>query len=342
MPLKLIAPDQKRRQPNFRVRGTYLGVYLDRTTESPDRRTAEKLMRGWKTQIETGQIRGRGELTFNDAAISYLQAGGDDRFLGKITDHLGMKLLAREVDQALVDRTANELYPDGSPATRNRQVYTPIVAVLSHSQVAVRIKRPKGALGQTRHIWLEVDEFDKVHAEAMRHNQEIALLMLVIFYTGLRLGEALAIDRRGIDFKRETAFVGKTKNGQPRPVYLPPVLIAALSRSLAEAADGPLFPTLPQLRRAGGSRFYEPVYAIYKAAGVDPKGAPFHVGRHSFGRNMTRAGADLVATKVWRSRAAAGVYEHFDHNEESRKAALIPGADGKTSAQSVRKVKKAR
>jgi hypothetical protein len=57
---------------------------------------------------------------------------------------------------------------------------------------------------------------------------------------------------------------------------------------------------------------------------------------------MTRAGADLVATKVWRSRAAAGVYEHFDHNEESRKAALIPGADGKTSAQSVRKVKKAR
>ncbi len=328
MPLKLVPPDLARRRPFYRVRGTYHGVYLDRSTETANKATAQRVLSGWAKQIERGEIRGKGELTFDQAVVSYLQAGGDPRFLDKIVQAVGPSILAREMDQARVDALAAELHPDSAPATRNRQVYTPVLAVLRHAKIPHAIDRPKGASGNQRHIWIEQSDFEKVHAEAQRRDPETALLLLLIFFTGLRLGEALSAQREKIDLSKEALFVGKTKNGHPRSVYLPPVLVAALSAELARADTGPLFPTLPDKRRHGGSRFYAPVYAIYEAAGVDPQGAPFHVGRHSFGRAMTRAGADLVATNVWRSRQAAAVYQHFDHNEEARKAALIPGAKG--------------
>lgn len=254
-----------------------------------------------------------------------MQAGGDIRFAKKITDYVGTKKAAVEIGQAYVDQMAADLYPSASLATRNRQVYTPVKAILAHAKVPNQIDRPAGGDGAERHIWLEPAEFDRLHRAAQNIDAELALLLLVIFYTGLRLSEALSIDRKKIEVDRETAFVGKTKNGQPRPVYLPPVLVAALSAELAKVAAGPLFATLPALRQTGGSRFYKPVYDAYAAAGVDPQGAPFHIGRHSFGRNMTRAGADLVATNIWRSNAAKR-YEHYDPSEEARKAALIPGA----------------
>ncbi len=324
MPLKLIAP-REGRSKNWRVRGTYLGVYLDRSTETADRRVAARLLAGWREQIERGEISGRAELTFDQAAVSYMQAGGDIRFAKKITDYVGTKKAAVEIGQAYVDQMAADLYPSASLATRNRQVYTPVKAILAHAKIPNQIDRPAGGDGAERHIWLEPAEFDRLHRAAQNIDAELALLLLVIFYTGLRLSEALSIDRKKIEVDRETAFVGKTKNGQPRPVYLPPVLVAALSAELAKVAAGPLFATLPALRQTGGSRFYKPVYDAYAAAGVDPQGAPFHIGRHSFGRNMTRAGADLVATNIWRSNAAKR-YEHYDPSEEARKAALIPGA----------------
>lgn len=327
MPLKLIAP-REGRSKNWRVRGTYLGVYLDRSTETADRRVAARLLAGWREQIERGEISGRAELTFDQAAVSYMQAGGDIRFAKKITDYVGTKKAAVEIGQAYVDQMAADLYPSASLATRNRQVYTPVKAILAHAKIPNQIDRPAGGGGAERHIWLEPAEFDRLHRAAQNIDAELALLLLVIFYTGLRLSEALSIDRKKIEVDRETAFVGKTKNGQPRPVYLPPVLVAALSAELAKVAAGPLFATLPALRQTGGSRFYKTVYDAYAAAGVDPQTAPFHVLRHSFGRNLTRAGADLVATGVWRSRQAAAIYQHYDANEEARKAILIPGARG--------------
>lgn len=324
MPIKLIQP-REGRSKNWRVRGHYLGVYMDRSTETADRRVAARLLAGWRDQIERGEISGRQELTFDQAALSYLQAGGDARFVKKITDHVGTKKAAAEIGQSFVDQMAVTLYPKASHATRNRQVYTPVKAILAHVKVQNAIDRPDGATGNERHIWIEPAEFDRLRRAAQEIDAELALLLLVIFYTGLRLSEALSIDRKKIEIDRETAFVGKTKNGLPRPVYLPPVLVAALSAEIAKGDTGPLFATLPAKRTRGGSRFYKPIYAAYVAAGVDPQDAPIHILRHSFGRLMTRAGADLVATNIWRSTAAKR-YEHYDHNEEARKAALIPGA----------------
>ncbi len=92
-----------------------------------------------------------------------MEAGGERRYLGTYTTEtdewtgivaeIGSKRLS-QIDQAIVDDVARKLLPDGKPQTRNRQVYTPISAVLKHAGVFAAIRRPKGAMGEERTDWL--------------------------------------------------------------------------------------------------------------------------------------------------------------------------------------------
>ncbi len=55
MPLKLVPPKEGR-TPFWRVRGTYLRCYVHRTSGSPDKSVAQKLLRELKRQIEIGAL----------------------------------------------------------------------------------------------------------------------------------------------------------------------------------------------------------------------------------------------------------------------------------------------
>lgn len=80
MPLKLIPP-RKGRSPNWTIRGTYLGKFIDRSTGASKRAVALQVLKGIDRDIERGAYAERGEATFASAAMSYMQAGGDRRFL---------------------------------------------------------------------------------------------------------------------------------------------------------------------------------------------------------------------------------------------------------------------
>jgi integrase len=320
MPLKLISPKEGRSKV-FRVRGTYLGVYLDRTTETAEKALARKLLKAWEHQIEHGEISGKQELTFAAAALSYLRAGGENRFLGKITRYFGEKFEAREITQAILDEAAIKLYPTGTASTRNRQLYAPISAVLRHAGVKMDIKRPKGSAGNARRIWLKPEQFEQLYSVADQEDPEFGILTILLCYTGLRLSEALRLKCEDISLTESIAFCGRTKNGDPRAAYLPPRLIMALAnhpRGLDRRTR--LF------RWSKCGELYLLAERIYSRAGVDHGGAPFHVLRHTYGTMMTRIGADLVATGAWKSVTAARIYQHFDLFEEAKKADLLPGA----------------
>jgi hypothetical protein len=53
MPLTLFPP-KPGRTPNYHIRGTYLGVAINRSTRTPDRRLAVKLKKQIEKEIETG------------------------------------------------------------------------------------------------------------------------------------------------------------------------------------------------------------------------------------------------------------------------------------------------
>jgi hypothetical protein len=113
---------------------SHLGVRVDRSTKARDVKTARRIRDKWKRQIERGEFAVSGEATFASAARDYMKAGGDPRPIGPLLDFFLERPLS-QIDQKAIDAAAIALYPgdDISPATRNREVYTPISAVLKHA-----------------------------------------------------------------------------------------------------------------------------------------------------------------------------------------------------------------
>jgi len=69
-------------------------------------------------------------LKFGDAAIEYLKATKNTRFMAPIITKLGETAIA-DITSGLIHDLARALYPSGSGATRNRQVICPVLAVIN-------------------------------------------------------------------------------------------------------------------------------------------------------------------------------------------------------------------
>ncbi len=321
MPLTLVPP-KPGRTPNYRIRGTYLGIRVDRSTETSDRVKAKRMLAAVQAAIERGAFAQKPALSLAAAITSYVQAGGESRFLGPILRHFGKGATAEEIGQTEADAAATAIYPRATAGTRNRQFYTPLLAVLSHAGVTAAIKRPKGAAGNARTVWLRPEQFERLANAAESEDLEFAGLLTLLVFTGLRVSEALGLRCCDVDLEGAAAFCGKTKNGDPRSFYLPPRVVASLANHPRGSNRGEA-----RLFRWGKTGELSLLAErFYAAAGVNHGGAPFHVLRHTYGAWMTRIGADLVATGAWKSATAARVYQHFSFNEEARKADALPGS----------------
>lgn len=331
MPFKLIPP-RPGRSKNYSVRGTYCGVELDKSTGVADKATAERIRRKWEADAERGLLAKPGEPTFLDAAVAYMQAGGDKRFLGEYDDETGlwtgiMEKLGSEplsaITQQTVDKTAVELYPKGTPATRNRQVHTPISAVLKHAGIVTPLRRPKGWRGQRRVDFLQPEQAFKLLADATKVDPEFGCFLTILLYTGVRLSEGLGLRCDRVNLAERWALVAKTKNGEPRMVHLPPAVVVALANH-------------PRKLNRGISKVFRFVkcgrlYALLrqaKAGNPELGFVTFHTFRHTWGTWMRRYGGldttGLINTGAWKDAASARVYEHLDVTEEARKADLLP------------------
>jgi integrase len=322
MPLKLIPP-RAGKTPYWSIRGTYLGRYVDRSTKARQRGLAAKVLRQFEQAIERGELAEPQEATFASAAIDYMNAGGERTFLTRLIEHFGTTLL-RNIDQAAIDRAAVELYPNASAATRNRQVYTPVSAILRHSGAGFQLRRPRGAQGQQRTRWLWPEEAERLFDAAGAIDREFKILLVLLTYTGIRLSEALALECRQLRLKEAFAYLPTSKNEQPRAIFLPPHVVAEVAgHPRGVDRDGRLF----RFRKSGR------LYLLWQVATIQaeldlPERAAFHVLSHTWATWMRRyAGLDtkgLVATGRWKDRKSADRYEHVVVSEEARRAALLP------------------
>jgi integrase len=110
-------------------------------------------------------------------------------------------------------------------------------------------------------------------------------------------------------------------NSRPLTVHLPPTALAAIA-ALPDRT-GSVF----RLTKSG--RIYHLIADAKRTAGLAlPPRSAFHILRHTHATwRRLYAGADtsaLVQTGLWRSRAAASVYEHLDASAENRKSDLLP------------------
>lgn len=324
MPLKLFPP-REGKTPYWTIRGSHFGTNVNRSSKTADRKKAGQVKKRIEQEIECGEFSAPSGPTFASAVINYVQAGHPERHLRPLVEKIGEKALAT-ITQNLIDKVAIELFPDATASTRNRQVYTPISAVLKHAGIDTRISRPPNAKGTQRVTWLWPEQAFRLLDEAEKIDPEFRILLTVLLYTGLRLSEALALEIDNVRLAESYAYVPDTKNDDPRAVFLPPEAVAMLANhplGLDRPGDR-VFASFKQ-----NNRLFNMLYAALEAAQITlPKGTAFHVFRHSWASWMRRFGGldtrGLIATGAWRDRESASRYEHVVVTEEARKAERLP------------------
>jgi integrase len=238
VPLKLV---KRAKSPNWIIRGTLRGVRIEESTGTADKRAAEEVRAKREAEILTESIYGKAAtMTFAHAALSFVEERGSRRFVKPVLDHFGTTPL-RHIGQEAVDNAASKLYPQESNATRNRQVYTPISAIMQHAARKGWCPRPVFSRPKVSKIairWLKPDEAERLIAACSPHLRPLVISLL---YTGACAGEALWLDWSNVDLKRRHVTFPKTKNGDPRGVPLHSRVVAALE--LSRWSCGMLTPT---------------------------------------------------------------------------------------------------
>lgn len=347
MPLKLIPP-RPHKSPNWSIRGTYLGVYVDRSAGTDRRAVAAKLLRDLEERIERGDFpEKRPEAqgpTFLTAALGYLKARPQKkekaRNIGRLIQRFGETPL-EEITQDAIDRAAIEMYPGVTPASRNAYVYMPVSAILHLAGRKEPIKRPKGALGRTVTDYLNPEDAFAIIAAAETFDAELALLLRFLLFTGVRVGEALSLRPEDIRLDRQTAWVRTSKNGKPRTLRLRQDLCAIL------AGHRPRLQNKVFRFRQGGH--FGHVLTRAKLIALDlpcPSRRPakwmqppnrlefcnYHTFRHTWATWMRQyGGADvqgLVATGNWSDLRTASRYAHVTARSEWDRVEALP--DGKS------------
>jgi integrase len=365
MPIKLIPP-RPGKTPNYQIRGTYLGIYVERTAGTHDKKLAGQILNGIKRAIERGDFAAKIEPvdapkppTFADAALAYLKAGGEAKYLGDIIEATGEhalrdKLLT-DINQIAIDNAANALYPAAPATTKNRQFYTPVSAVLKRAGITAEVKRPKGWRGSKATEWLEPEQAFSLIDATYEIDAEFGLFCETLLYTGMRLSDPIKARLRDLRLDQALLYIADTKNGEPRPVHLTPRLVQAFRDQPARMARprkaaGKRLPNgaagrskrdagVPFLERGPdeklfrfciGGRLRKMLSLAMKNAGLKfpRRQGGFHLFCHSYATWMTRYGSldtyGLVRTKRWKNAESADRYNHTIASPEARKADLLP------------------
>lgn len=350
MPIKLIPPKEGRSQ-YFYAKGKHLEVFVDRSTKTADERVAKIQIKRWEKQIERGEyIDPRappaevvsGPPMFLGAAVAYMKAGGERKYIAPIIEKWRTTKLS-EIDQTLIDTTADELYPNAPASTKNRQFYTPVSAILKRAGRNEEVKRPIGWRGKSSQSWLEPEQAFPLIANCYKVDEEFGLFCLTLCYTGERLSEPLKARLRNLNLGQSMLYIPDTKNGDPRPVHLPPVVVEAFRNmrprpvlTASRSSDHAGIPFLERPLDARIFRFHPGGYLrdmLKEAMRMTGLSFPkreggFHIFCHTYGTWMTRYGSldteALVRTKRWKSTESAARYAHTVASSEARMADVLP------------------
>lgn len=217
--LKLI---QRSGTGNFYLRGNVAGTNVYRSTGTSDPKAAENIrIRTEAELLERASLGRKATVTFAEAALNYLNSGGEGRFLPPILKHFGARTRLSEIDNGLVNQAALKLFPKAGPATINRQLITPIRAIMTMAAedgLCAPIKLRSRPVKSRKTRWLTPEEYDRLEAELDDHLKPILAFMIG---SGARVRETLSLQAHTLYLDQGQAFLAETKNGDPRMVRLP-------------------------------------------------------------------------------------------------------------------------
>lgn len=156
-------------------------------------------------------------------------------------------------------------------------------------------------------------------------------LLLLLYGAGLRIGEALSLDRRaiGVDPRALRSLRVRGKGDKERLVPILPIIAEALAAYLA-ACPAPPLPGEPLFKGARGARLQQGVVQrqvrqLRVGLGL-PETATPHALRHSFATHLLGEGADLRAIQELLGHASLSTTQGYTEVDARRLVSLYARA----------------
>jgi len=297
-------PDLKieKRGTVYYASGTIAGRRIRQSLKTGDRATAKEQAAILQARLWKRHSYGEEAVrTFEEAALSYLEAGGETRFMPALLTHFRGRKLA-DIHPEDVKQAARVIYPNAKPATRNRQAIVPAQAVINHAHgkgwcQLLRVEKFTEGAPLRKHAsdkWLELF-IRQALADELPH---LAALVIFMADTAARVSEALRVYRDDLDLQNATVHFGRTKTGEHQTAALTPTTVAALA-NLAPFGAGPVF----RYSVNSVSSINNRIKAVCRRAGIEYLSS-HQCGRHTFGRRAMRMGAtvpDAMEQGRWKS-----------------------------------------
>lgn len=152
--------------------------------------------------------------------------------------------------------------------------------------------------------------------------------ILLGFYAGLRLGDAVRLDWRSVDFEKGMLTFKAQKTGKQETLPIHPMLAAHLGR-IAGDTGGKISPALARQSIAGRSGLSRQFLEIVRKAGLDAgaevekrtgkrrrfTAKTFHSLRHGFVSSMANAGVSKELRMKLAGHTTEAVAEKYTHRE---------------------------
>lgn len=259
MPLKLV---RREGSENWYIRGTVRGTSVFESSGTDDKEAAEAIRINKEGRLLKESVFGKSIIvTFYEAAIAYMEGGGSRRFLGTynkdtqkwshLMGHFKTTLL-KDIGQDELDAAAELLYPRASPQTRNRQCYTPFVAVWNFAAEPGRkwaeqrtwsrphIRKKGTALRfRPQRAGTHPVTYERAARFVVAMSPAPAMVMTALFFTGMRPIELFALQAADVSVKDRWLVVQNSKTGERRGVpmheFLVPLFSAIVASRKSEA-----------------------------------------------------------------------------------------------------------
>lgn len=263
---------------------------------------------------------------FEEAALSYLNQGGEGRFLPAILKHFQNRKVA-SIKPGEIRDMALKIYPNAKPATRNRQALIPARAVINHAHSLgwcqpITVQMFEVAKSR-KHKPVDDDWLTAFLAQADKDKlPHVSAIVLFMNQTGARVAEAVNLLGEHVDLENRMAVLVKTKTEEDSYRALTSELVLRITSLGLREGERVFSYTQP---RSVNRR----IKAVCRRAGI-PNRTTHSAGRHSFGTNamalpnanikeaMTAGGwksAPLfMGTYVHTTEAAKSLAEKFDRS----------------------------
>ena len=320
MPFKLIPPGERKANPWYVVRLTVAGKRREFSSKTRDPEAARRFALGLELVLLDSRVPGPHEkITFERVAALWKAfknpAKADVRSLDKVTALLG-KRAVDELQHADLVAMANELYPRGAAAYKNRHALKPAGSVLHYAARNkwcpwLRIEKfPEekpptraAAADQAKALIAALER--EAAAATTEYRRRMArkqrLLLLWLFKHWNRISEPLRLTWEDLELNSRVYRLHVRKTDQRKGKPIDEEVFEALANEPEGEREGWLF---PWRTRSGVYKWLRP---LCRRLGI--RFTP-HMARHYGGKELNRRGAGL--------KTIMGALDHLDPQSSVR------------------------